>query len=332
MNILFYCPSNFSLNSLKNNKLGGIESLNLMLAIYIAKQGFNVTLGTKCKKKNSKYKIKNIPIDNIKKNSDKLHFDTIVSSNDASIFSFFKESKKIFWFHNILQVEKAIRKKQFFHIVKNNPIAIFVSKYLKLKTSKFFLLKKKIIISNFLLPSFLNKKINYNRKKIFIWSVQRNRGLNEVINLWINNVFSINKNAKFHIYGINNLSNKYNYKYLLSKNIILKGRVTKTVLKKNYNKATAMICLGYDETFCLNALEANACGLPILTFGKTALKDYVKHGYNGIVVKNYTDLSNNILKLIVQKKIMHKKLILNSVMMSKKYHIEFILKNWLKVL
>jgi len=332
MNILINCQSNFNLNSLKDNKLGGIESLNLMLAINIAKQGFNVTLGTKCKTKISKYKIKNIPINIIKNNPDMFHFDTIISSNDASIFNFFKESKKILWFHNVLQIEKAIRKKQFFPIIRSNPIAIFVSKYLKLKTSKLFFLKKKIIIPNFLLPTFINKKINYDRKPIFIWSVQRDKGLSEVINIWINNIFSINKTAKFHIYGINNLPNKYDYKYLLSKNIIFKGRVTKTTLKRDYNKATAMICLGYDETFCLNALEANACGLPILTLGETALKDYVKHTYNGFIVKNYTDLSNNILKLTVQKKNLHKKLISNSVAMSKKYHIELVLKNWLKIL
>ena len=36
-----------------------------------------------------------------------------------------------------------------------------------------------------------------------------------------------------------------------------------------------MICLGYDETFCLNALEANSCGLPVITFGKTALNEMI---------------------------------------------------------
>ena len=331
MNILLYCESNFNLESLKDNKLGGVESLNLILAINLAKKGFNITLGSICKKKNSKYKIKNIPIYIIKKNSDKFHFDTIISSNDASIFSFFKESKKIFWLHNVLQIEKAIRKKQFFHIIKNNPISVFVSKYLQLKTSRLFLLKKKIVISNFLLPSFLNKKINYNRKPIFIWSVQRDKGLDEVIDNWINNIFPINSTAKFHIYGINRFHNKNDNKYFLSKNIIFKGRVNKAVLKRDYNKATAMICLGFDETFCLNALEANACGLPILTFGKTALKNYVKHSYNGILVKNYADLSKNILRL-AQKKNIHKKLISNSVIASKKYHIELILKKWLKIL
>ena len=34
-----------------------------------------------------------------------------------------------------------------------------------------------------------------------------------------------------------------------------------------------MICLGYDETFCLNAIESFACGLPIITFGHTAVAE-----------------------------------------------------------
>ena len=48
-----------------------------------------------------------------------------------------------------------------------------------------------------------------------------------------------------------------------------------------------MICLGYDETFCLNAIEANACGLPVITFGETVLKDIIKNNYNGFIVKDY---------------------------------------------
>ena len=52
-----------------------------------------------------------------------------------------------------------------------------------------------------------------------------------------------------------------------------------------------MICLGYDETFCLNALEANSCGLPVLTFGKSALNELILNNYNGFVVNNFKDLS-----------------------------------------
>ena len=60
-----------------------------------------------------------------------------------------------------------------------------------------------------------------------------------------------------------------------------------------------MICLGYDETFCLNALEANSCGLPIITFGKTALKDYSISNYNSIIAKNFNDLENKIMLISI---------------------------------
>ena len=55
-----------------------------------------------------------------------------------------------------------------------------------------------------------------------------------------------------------------------------------------------MICLGYDETFCLNALEANACGLPVITLGKTVLKDYVINNFNGYIVNNFSDIALKI--------------------------------------
>lgn len=62
-----------------------------------------------------------------------------------------------------------------------------------------------------------------------------------------------------------------------------------------------MICLGYDETFCLNALEANSCGLPIITFAKTALKDYSKHNYNSIIAKDFHDIEKkNFLFIIIE--------------------------------
>ena len=93
-----------------------------------------------------------------------------------------------------------------------------------------------------------------------------------------------------------------------------------------------MICLGYDETFCLNALEGNSCGLPIITFGKTALGDYVINNKNGFIINNYNDLSSAIIKMIQINKIKHKKLIRNSVVLSKDYLLNKIINNWLKIL
>ena len=91
-----------------------------------------------------------------------------------------------------------------------------------------------------------------------------------------------------------------------------------------------MICLGYDETFCLNALEANSCGLPIITFGKTALKDFTINNKNGFLINNFIDLENKILDLSVSK--VNKDIINYCYNNSKKFHLNKIISQWFKVI
>jgi len=331
MNILLYCPSKFSLESKNLKKLGGIESLNLELAKTLIKENINVTLGTDCKKTIIKHKIINIPIDKLKANAKNFSFDSIVTSNDTSLYSYFKKSKKILWLHNKLQIEKAIRKKKIFSINYHRPHVVFVSNYLSNFTSRFLLFKKRFVISNFLSNFFIIKKMNYNRKKIFIWSVQRNRGLNELIEIWINKIYQKDKSVKLYIFGVNNKISKSKLTFLRSKNIFFYGRVSKSRLKSTYLNSLAMICLGYDETFCLNALEANSCGLPIITFGKTALKDYSISNYNSIIAKNFNDLENKIFYLLSLSKRKKDALIKNSFNHSKKFRLNIISKLWVKL-
>ena len=331
MNILLSCPSKFSLVSKNLNKLGGIESLNLELAKTLSKENINVTLATDCKKTIIKNKITNIPIDKLKSNSKNFSFDSIVTSNDTSLYSYFKKSKKILWLHNKLQIEKAIRKNNFFPINYHRPHVVFVSNYLSNFTSSFFLFKKRFVISNFLSNFFIVKKMNFNRKKIFVWSVQRDRGLSELIEIWINKIYQRDKSVKLYIFGVNNKISKSKNTFLKSKNIFFFGRVSKSKLKSTYLNSLAMICLGYDETFCLNALEANSCGLPIITFGKTALKDYSISNYNSIIAKNFNDLENKIFYLSSLNKRKKDALIKNSFNHSKKFRLNIISKLWIKL-
>ena len=331
MNILLSCPSKFSLVSKNLKKLGGIESLNLELAKTLSKENINVTLATDCKKTIIKNKITNIPIDKLKSNSKNFSFDSIVTSNDTSLYSYFKESKKILWLHNKLEIEKAIRKKNFFPINYHRPHVVFVSNYLSNFTSCFFLFKKRFVISNFLSNFFIVKKMNFDRKKIFVWSVQRDRGLSELIEIWINKIYQRDKSVKLYIFGVNNKISKSKNTFLKSKNIFFFGRVSKSKLKSTYLNSLAMICLGYDETFCLNALEANSCGLPIITFGKTALKDYSISNYNSIIAKNFNDLENKIFYLSSLNKRKKDALIKNSFNHSKKFRLNIISKLWIKL-
>jgi glycosyltransferase involved in cell wall biosynthesis len=173
--------------------------------------------------------------------------------------------------------------------------------------------------------------MNFDRKKIFVWSVQRDRGLSELIEIWINKIYQRDKSLKLYIFGVNNKISKSKNTFLKSKNIFFFGRVSKSKLKSTYLKSLAMICLGYDETFCLNALEANSCGLPIITFGKTALKDYSISNYNSIIAKNFNDLENKIFYLSSLNKRKKDALIKNSFNHSKQFRLNIISKLWIKL-
>ena len=332
MKILINYPSNFNISQESIKKKGGIETLNYDLAKFLSKQKMKVFISSICKKNIKKNNILNLPIESIKKNSHRYKFDAIISSNDSCIFNYFPNSKKFLWMHNKLQIEKSIRKKQFFSIFRNKPIVIFVSKYLKDATSKIYPFKKRYVIPNFLPSDFISNANTYKRNPIFVWSVQREKGLNDTIDMWINNICTKSKRARFYILGINKLKQKYTTKFLKSKNIFFLGRVSKKKLKKIYEKSTAMICLGYDETFCLNALEANSCGLPVLTFGKSALNELILNNYNGFIVNNFKDLSIKILSFLKLNALEQQKFRDNALIFSKKYHLSNIIYKWLKLL
>ena len=114
-----------------------------------------------------------------------------------------KYSKNFLWLHNKLPIEKALRKKKLFSIIRNKVSAIFVSDYLLKKTTNIYNFKQKIIIPNFLDPVFSKSKPHFNRKPYFIWSVQRNKGLREVIDIWINKIHPKYKKFKLFIFGVN---------------------------------------------------------------------------------------------------------------------------------
>ena len=164
INILINFTSKLNFNNMSSKKMGGIESLSFDLAKNLTNKNYKISLSSNCSKINYRNNIRNLPLKLIKKNPKKYNFNFIISSNDSTIFSLFPESKKILWLHNPLQIEKSLRKGQFFHILKNRPIVVFVSNYLKQITSSYYYFKKELIIPNFLTSDFTTKIKGKKRK------------------------------------------------------------------------------------------------------------------------------------------------------------------------
>ena len=180
--------------------------------------------------------------------------------------------------------------------------------------------------------SFSDIKSSTQKKPHFIWSVQRNKGLEEVIDIWINDINPKYKKFKLFIFGINKTNlGKYNLKKLSNFNIFYKGRVNKSILINFYKKSMGMICLGYDETFCINAIESYACGMPIITFGHTALAE-ISNKMNSFKLLNYKDISRRIIQIATMDLKTRTKMSLYCINFSRKYQLNFIFDKWLKLL
>ena len=310
MKILLYVNTSQNLDN--SNYLGGIEILNYELYKYLKKK-HSIILSNSLSKKILT-----------------MNWDIVISSNDSRIFNQVKTKRKILWLHNKLQLEKAFRKKQLFSLLFNKIEAIFVSKYLNENTSRLYNFSKRTVIPNFL-PSIFEKnkfsKKKKNKKNLFVWSVQRKLGLDELINVWKKKIYSLNSNCELHIFGVNYKNNK-----LIKYNIFCHGKIPRQKLLKFYKKSIGMICLGYDETFCLNAIEAMKMGMPIVTLGKTALKEIIKDKINGYLIDNISDIDIPIKNLINLDSNRRLSLSKYCVKFASNYNSNIVFKDWEKLI
>lgn len=299
-------------NFKNHNSLGGIEILNYELYKYL------------------KIKHKIILSNSLSKKILTVNWDIVISSNDSRIFNQVKTKRKILWLHNKLQLEKAFRKKQLFSLLFNNIEAIFVSQYLNENTSRLYNFSKRTVIPNFL-PSIFEKnkflKNKKNKKNLFVWSVQRKLGLDELINVWKKKIYSLNSNCELHIFGVNYKNNK-----LIKYNIFCHGRIPRQKLLNFYEKSIGMICLGYDETFCLNAIEAMKIGLPIISLGKTALNEIIEDKKNGYLIDNIDNIDKPIFNLINLDTPRRDSLSKYCIKFASNYNSNIIFKDWEKLI
>lgn len=310
MKILFFLKTN---QNLKFQNLGGIETLNKNLYEYYKKK-YNAQI---------KYKLS--------KEDKKKNWDIIISSNNFDIFNKVKSKRKIFWIHNKVNLDKILRKDNFLNYLKFNYEVVFVSNFLKRKV-KIFPFIKKFVIHNFLSNIFKNLKITKNRKKIFVYSVHRVSDLRQIISVWKSSKYINFNKIKLLIFGKSIKSFSFNEINNLKKyNIIFFGNVNKNTLIKYYTKSLGMFCPGKDETFCLNAVEGLACGLPIISYDNTVLNEVINKN-NHFIMKKKQDIEKIIRQIINLNNNKRKKLLLNCNLNSQQYLLNKIIYKWNNVI
>lgn len=96
---------------------------------------------------------------------------------------------------------------------------------------------------------------------------------------------------------------KFIKKNNLGNNVHLLGTIDDSVLNDWYSKVSAVIIPSVFEGFGLTAIEAMACGTPVIATDGDALRDLIEDGVNGLLVQ-YNDvesLTDKILYLLKNK-------------------------------
>lgn len=224
--------------------------------------------------------------------------DALISCNDARVLEAGDYKMRIFWSHNPLAVEKALRKKQLAPILRARPHAVFGSRDAMQAISPLLTFRTRTVIPLGVTTLFESARTDRTRDLNFAFVSQPQRGLAPTCRIWASQVRPAAPEAKLHVFGSSHVQAQMPAETAEAAGIIFHPRTGKQELVRFYETATSLICIGAaDETFCLAAAEAQCAGLPVLTLGIGALSERVSHGINGLRAASFEGLAADVIRL-----------------------------------
>jgi glycosyltransferase involved in cell wall biosynthesis len=81
--------------------------------------------------------------------------------------------------------------------------------------------------------------------------------------------------------------------------VTIAPRVANEAMPEVLRGARVWLAPGHaSETFCLAAAEAVAAGVPVITLGRGALKERVRHGVDGFICADMAEMGARILAVL----------------------------------
>lgn len=299
MNICFLDKTSFTYNSKDINsfKLRGAETVLINLANSLVELGHKITVINNCHRNEQIDKINWININNL---SEKFSFDLAVSNNDCQLFDNIISKKKILLSHSIQNIEKFIRKNQFFSYFKHKPKVALLGKYHLKKRSFITRIFGYFLLTYGVDEIFVNSNLNYINnidKNLAIFTSRPDRNLNLLINIWKNYIHPNFESGKLLITPKKDYSDK-------NSNIFPRVTSDRKILINDLNSSRMFLAPGHEaELFCLAAEEARELCLPIITLGIGSLSERVVHGETGFIAKNINEFSQYTIDLFKDDKL-----------------------------
>ena len=169
-----------------------------------------------------------------------------------------------------------------------------------------------------------------SHKVISVGRLHKQKGFDYLIDAW-RMVYLTHPDWMLEIYGDGGLRKSLQMQidhYGLKDVVFLKGKTDDIVSK--YLDSSLFVLSSRDEAFGLVITEAEACGLPIVTFDcPSAPAELVEQGKNGYVVPlgDVKSLSEKICKLIENENL-RKEMGKQSKLLSERFHIDVIKEQW----
>ena len=271
----------------------------------------------------------------IKKNDADIYFSTRTEYGILLSKYGNKEKLKLTQEHNFNDDKKY--QKKIINGYKNLNYVIVISKYHEKMYNEWFKEGNvKIVRIENILDSFPSTHSKLNNNAII--AVGRLNYVKDFLSLIEVMAISIKDNPKLKLYLLGDGEEKEKIsgkikEYNLENNVIMPGFVSTSEVEEYMQKSDIYIMTSYKECFPMVLLEANSCGLPIISFDiLTGPREIVKEGITGYLISDRDKnlMASKINSLLKGKDIL-KQMGKNSVKEAEKYKSEVIIKKWLKL-
>lgn len=168
--------------------------------------------------------------------------------------------------------------------------------------------KRKVkCIHNWIDPKVLNERKDYNvdsHKILSVGRISSEKGYDLLVEV-AKNVLNTHRDWVWDVYGTGEMFDEIKQKidsYGLNDRLILKGNVSEVY--KKYKEYSMLVLTSYREGLPLVLLEANAIGLPMVSFDiSTGPNEIIVDGENGYLIKPYSceEMAKKINYLIENK-------------------------------
>ena len=285
--------SDFTGYDINTSKVRGTESSLILLAESFIKKGIKVKVLTETKQtvicNGVEYLNKETPLSE--------NFDICIAISNANRFENFKAKKYIVWSNSLQPFEKFLRKKQLFPFIKYKPEVVTMCNYQFDKRSFITSLYGKHMISLSVDPIFYTEDvdINFIPDKNVLNNIRSLRNLDWLIRIWTKNFKNKDNQAKLYI----NPDLISYTDHLKTNNIFERKYGTRKELIDELKNTRVFAYTGHkSDIWVLTVEEAVQMCVPVVTYGIGSVKDRVKHGETGYIVKNDDEFAYYMEKLL----------------------------------